>query len=197
MVLYAQGSYPMVGSGMKLSFRMGVSGIVVPPSRFVPLRSFPPPACQRRGSFSRVPHARAGAPFAPARFARLIARAWTSAGRTSPVRSVGVFSRRREAGDEAARGCRLLLSHPTTVLQGSSRYKELIQLLFVHPRTQLQASGGSLDRLPRLLDMNAPGAGLADGNADRKGPAHTVLRQVDAALVIDRMQQPLVQLVDR
>ena len=53
---------------------------------------------------------------APARFARLIARANRCAGRTSPVRSVGVFSRRHEAGDEAASGCRFLLSHLTTDL---------------------------------------------------------------------------------
>ena len=47
------------------------------------------------------------------------------AGRTSPVRSVGGFSRRREVRDEAARGCRFLLTHLTTVLQGSSPYGEL------------------------------------------------------------------------
>ena len=45
---------------------------VVPPSRFVPLA--PPPAWLRRVPFSRVSHVRAPA-FAPARFARLIARA--------------------------------------------------------------------------------------------------------------------------
>ena len=38
------------------------------------------------------------------------------AGRTSPVRSVGGFSRRCKAGDEAASGCRFLLSHLTTDL---------------------------------------------------------------------------------
>ena len=87
----------------------------------------PPPACLRRVPVSRVSHGRARA-FAPARFARLIARACArepGAGRTSPVRSVGVFSRRREAGDEAARGCRFLLTHLTTISQGSSLYREL------------------------------------------------------------------------
>ena len=38
------------------------------------------------------------------------------AGRTSPVRSVGGFSHRCKAGDEAASGCRFLLSHLTTDL---------------------------------------------------------------------------------
>ena len=41
-----------------------------------------------------------------------------SAGRTSPVRSVGGFSHRREAGDEAASGCRFLLTHLTTDFTG-------------------------------------------------------------------------------
>ena len=80
-----------------------------------------------RPCFARIAWARARA-FAPARFARLIARACArepGAGRTSPVRSVGVFSRRREAGDEAASGCRFLLTHLTTILQGSSPYREL------------------------------------------------------------------------
>ena len=45
---------------------------VVPPLRFVPFA--PLPACLRRVPFSRVSHGRARA-FAPARFARLIARA--------------------------------------------------------------------------------------------------------------------------
>ena len=45
---------------------------VVPPSCFVPFA--PLPACLRRVPFSRVSHGRARA-FAPARFARLIARA--------------------------------------------------------------------------------------------------------------------------
>ena len=94
---------------------------VIPPSRFVPF--VPPPACLRRVPFSRVSHGRARA-FAPARFARLIARASKRRAQVSrPFR--WVFSRRREAGDGAARGCRFLLSHPTTVLQGSSLYREL------------------------------------------------------------------------
>ena len=59
-----------------------------------------------RPFFARIACARAPA-FAPARFARLIARA-NDAGRTSPVRSVGGFSRRCEARDEAASGCRFL-----------------------------------------------------------------------------------------
>ena len=50
----------------------------------------------------------------------------TSAGRTSPVRSVGIFSRRREAGGEAASGCRFLLPHPSTDISGSSSFEELI-----------------------------------------------------------------------
>ena len=97
---------------------------VIPPSRFVPFAL--PAACLRRDPFSRVSHAcaparRAGAVRAPdcARASHVLA------GRTSPVRSVGVFSRRREAGDEAARGCRLLLSHSTTILQRSSPFREL------------------------------------------------------------------------
>ena len=62
---------------------------VVPPSASVPFA--PPPACLRRvPSFARIACARAPA-FAPARFARLIARTWTNAGHTSPVRSVGLF----------------------------------------------------------------------------------------------------------
>ena len=43
-----------------------------------------------RPFFARIACAHAPA-FAPALFARLIARAWTNAGRTSPVRSVGFF----------------------------------------------------------------------------------------------------------
>ena len=56
----------------------------------------------------RVSRAGAGGRSAPARFARLIARACEAgAGRTSPVCFSGCFSRRREPEDEAApRGCR-------------------------------------------------------------------------------------------
>ena len=57
------------------------------PFRFVPAAAGLPAA---RPCFARIACARAPA-FAPARFARLIARAWADAGRTSPVRSFGVF----------------------------------------------------------------------------------------------------------
>ena len=104
-----------------------------------PKRRSPNPACRSSIVFRSI-RAAAGLPAARPFFARI---AWArarvragavrapdcarepSAGRTSPVRSVGFFSRRREAGDGAARGCRFLLSHPTTVLQGSSPYREL------------------------------------------------------------------------
>ena len=193
MVLYTQGSYPMVGSGMKLSFRMGVSGIVVPPSRFVPAAGLP----AARPFFARIACARVCAFRAGAHIARLIARACQAQGAHLPSVPLGFFRAGAKQETKRPADAASSLSHSTMLFRVSSRNKELIQILFTHPRTQLQASGGSLDRLPRLLDMNAPGAGLADGNADRKGPAHVVLRQVDAALVIDRMQQPLVQLVDR
>ena len=56
----------------------------------------PPPACLRRVPVSRVSHVRARPRFAPARSPRApdCAREANGAGRTSPVRSVGVFSRR-------------------------------------------------------------------------------------------------------
>ena len=77
-----------------------------------------------RPCFARIACAHAPA-FAPARFARLIARASHAQG--APVLSVpfGFFSHRCKAGDEAASGCRFVLSHPTTVLQMSSPYREL------------------------------------------------------------------------
>ena len=87
-----------------------------------------------RPFFARIACARVRA-FAPARFARLIARE-PSAGRTSPVRSVGGFSHRCEAGDEAASGCRFLLSHPTTDSTGSSHFENYFII-----REQSSASG--------------------------------------------------------
>ena len=45
---------------------------------------------------------------------------------TSPVRSVGDFLRRRETGDEAASGCRFVLSHSTMVFSGSSPLRRII-----------------------------------------------------------------------
>ncbi len=81
---------------------------VVPSSHFVPSVPFVPPPARplRRDPDSRVmcapAPAPAGARFAAARLARLIApvrpRARTGPGRTSPVRSPGPFPRRREAG---------------------------------------------------------------------------------------------------
>ena len=71
---------------------------VVPPSRFVLFA--PPPACLRRVPFSRVSHGRACAPFAPARFARLIARAGMreqTQGALVPCVQSGFFSRWRRA----------------------------------------------------------------------------------------------------
>ena len=49
-----------------------------------------------------------------------------SARHTSPVRSVGDFSRRRETGDEAASGCRSLVSHSTMDFSGSSPLRGII-----------------------------------------------------------------------
>ena len=208
MISHAQGAYSVVRSGMKLSFRTSAASL--PPVRPPPgLRhsrssvavhstpSLPPPLPRGAGPFfARIACARPPA-FAPARFARLIARASQAQGAHLPSVPLGFFRAGAKQETKRPADAASSLSHSTMLFRASSRNKELIQILFTHPRTQLQASGGSLDRLPRLLDMNAPGAGLADGNADRKGPAHVVLRQVDAALVIDRMQQPLVQLVDR
>ena len=105
----------------------------------VPLRSRRRRLAGRRVPFSRVSHVLARA-FAPARFARLIARGRASAGRTSPVRYIGDFSHRCDAGDEPASGCRFLLSHLTTVLQGSSPYQELFQ----NKRTTVRPPGGDI-----------------------------------------------------
>ena len=90
------------------------------------LVSFHPSRCPVPPSggpiFARIACARLRAFRAGAHIAHLIARTReANAGRTSPVRSVGFFSRRREAGDEAASGCRFLLCHSTTDLQRSSR----------------------------------------------------------------------------
>ena len=87
----------------------------------VSFRSRRPRFPGKRPFFARIACAPAPA-FAPARFARLIARARANARRTSPVRSVGVFSHRREAEGETARGRRFLLSHPTTDSTGSSPF---------------------------------------------------------------------------
>ena len=112
---------------------------------------------------------------APGAVAHLILRTRvgkTGAGRTSPVRSVGVFSRRREAGD--ARGLRmpdpgsstqplLLLpgmSHPSTDFQGSSPQKELILNSLTNcrscealPRPRLRAPGPQGQPRPKALQM--------------------------------------------
>jgi len=89
----------------------------------------PPPACPASGTPIRAYRARpparvsAGAVRAPD-CAR--ARKDLGAARTSPVRFSGVFSRRREPGDEAApRGCRFLASrfNLTTDFPGSARIR--------------------------------------------------------------------------
>ncbi len=92
----------------------------VVPSHFVPFRSVLPLPGLRpaTGPFLRAYRAcepvPARARFAPARFARLIARAREAdAGHTSPFRFSTVFSRRREPGGKAApRGHRFLPSRP-------------------------------------------------------------------------------------
>ena len=97
-------------------FRLRVRGMAFLLSAPVP---FHPPA--GGGTLIRAYPARAPAPlgarFAPARFARLIARArsCTRAGRRAPplLAESGAFSRRREPGREAApRGCRFLPPAP-------------------------------------------------------------------------------------
>ena len=117
--------------------RRSVFGMGVPfCTRFVPF--FPPPAPPCGGPcFARIARGRAR-PSAPARFARLIARARGAyAGRTSPVRSVGFFSRRREAAGEAARGCRFLLCHSTTDILRSSRFGNyFLPIRFVPPEVR-------------------------------------------------------------
>ncbi len=82
MVPYAQGSYPVAGPGMMLSFRTGASravprfvrhsvfGIGLPfCARFVPFFT-PPGSPQAADPFSRETHARACMRFAPARGGR-------------------------------------------------------------------------------------------------------------------------------
>ena len=109
-----------------------------PPASPKPRRSYP--ACRTSFPF-RSRHRRGPGSASLFRANRMCARARVrvgavrapdcarepSARRTSPVRSSGIFSHRCEAGDEAARGCRFLPSHTTTVLQGSSPHKELFQ----------------------------------------------------------------------
>ena len=53
------------------------------------------------------------------------ARETPAQGARLPSVPLGFFSHRCEAGGEAASGCRFLLTHLTTVLQGSSPYREL------------------------------------------------------------------------
>ena len=84
MVPYVHGSYPAVGPGMKLSFRSGFRALrpvlsvgvsrmgLSSRSRFVPSV---PPSRSCGGSLFRAYRVCAAGPSAPARFARLIARA--------------------------------------------------------------------------------------------------------------------------
>ena len=87
--------------------------------------SFPLPASGRPPFFARIACARARA-FAPARFARLIARASQAQGALLLSVPLGLFSRRRETGDEAASGCRFVLSHSTMDFSGSSPVQGII-----------------------------------------------------------------------
>ena len=91
--------------------------------------------------FSRVSHARACAPLAPARFARLIARASQAQGARLPSVPLGLFSRRREAGDGAASGCRFLLSHPTTDILRSSPFRRFISYQANKPLSPAEDTG--------------------------------------------------------
>ena len=95
--------------------------------------SFPLPACLRRGPFSfrayrvcpRAPVG-AGAVRAPDCAREPGAR------RTSPVRSVGLFSRRRETGDEATSGCRSLVTYLTMDFQDQAPGEEIIQIIGIN-----------------------------------------------------------------
>ena len=161
MAPYARGSYPVAGPGMMLSFRTGLPGSppgssATPssasafPSALVSFRSSRRPVPPSGGTLFRAyrmgARARvcAGAVRAPDCARTRVA----NAGRMSPVRSVGFFSRRREAGHGAARGCRYLLSHPTTDLQRSSRFGNYF-LLYE------QAAAGQKRRV-KLSDLWAP-----------------------------------------
>ena len=96
---------------------------IVPPSRFVPFT--PPPACGGSALFRAYRTCARARVCAGAVRAPDCAHTSQAQGARLPSVPVGLFSRRREAGHGAARGCRFLLSHPTTVLQGSSPYREL------------------------------------------------------------------------
>ena len=82
--------------------------------------SFPLPASGRRGPFSRVSHVRAGAPFAPARFARLIARASQAQG--TPILSVPLGFFFAPARDRRRSGLRMPL-RPVSFYHGFFRVK--------------------------------------------------------------------------
>ena len=100
----------------------------------IPFRSILPAAGFRqwRDPLPRVSRAGAGARPAPARFARLIARACEAGARhTSPVCFSGCFSRRREPEDEAApRGCRF--SPPASYSHRQFRKQPLFLNYFIY-----------------------------------------------------------------
>ena len=99
----------------------------VPPSRFAPFA--PPPACLRRDPiFARNAWAHAPA-FAPARFARLIARASQAQGALLPSVPVGGFSRRARGGRRS--GLRMPLP-PVPSYHSFTEVKPLPELFIIH-----------------------------------------------------------------
>ena len=116
----------------------------------------PPPACGAGPCFARIARGRAR-PSAPARFARLIARARQSAHLSRPFRW-GSFSRRRETGDEAASRRPLPSSRPI-LPRGPRRSSPLRNYFKKRERT----SGPAVPRLdrsrPQGRDMRSAHAG--------------------------------------
>ena len=96
-----------------------------------------PPAGPGAGTLYRAQSPARGRPgaggrFAAARFARLIARACEAgAGRTSPVGSFGVFSRRRETEEAAPR----MPLPPTLIVAHFARMQGSFRELFLYSRT--------------------------------------------------------------
>ena len=112
-----------------------------------------------RPCFARIAWARPPA-FAPARFARLIARASQAQGARLPSVPLGLFSRRREAGDGAASGCRFLLSHPTTDILRSSPFRRFISYQANKPLSPAEDTGTSHEMSYFVIRPPAQGACL-------------------------------------